>query len=111
MAQFNELWSRSPEHVRVAYSYEFFEACGQQLDEHLRDVRSNIDEVVDTMIEAITTVVPKPHYIPHAKTFWLFTLLNSLPDKVMDKLALKTLFPESVLPASCETPHNTWIVQ
>lgn len=106
MTKFLELWEKSPEHTRVAYGYEFFEGCAIRLEEHLRDARPDIDEVISVMEEAITAIVPKAHYIPCEKVAWLFTVLSWLPDKVMDKLAVKALLPELIKP-SYQTTENT----
>ena len=78
-------WSETPTEVKDVYGEEYFDAFLDNITAQMDRAKSNVNEVVDLMVEAVTDVNPKIRYVP-ASSIIRATILTYLPSVVTDKL-------------------------
>lgn len=84
-AQNRKSWSETPTEVKEAYGDEYFDAFLENIGTQMKRAKSNINEVIDLMENAVTDVTPKIRYVPSSSIIRA-TILTYLPSKVTDKL-------------------------
>lgn len=72
------------------YGEEYFESFLDTISKQMKRARSNVEEVIDQMVEAVTREDPKCRYVPHWLTYIRATILMYLPQSVTDAFFRKT---------------------
>ena len=72
------------------YGEEYFESFLDTIAHQMKRARSNVEEVIDQMVEAVTAENPKCRYVPHWLTYLRATILTYLPQSVTDAFFRKT---------------------
>ena len=78
-------WSETPTEVKEVYGDEYFDAFIDNISVQMERAKSNVGEVVDLMVDAVTDVTPKIRYVP-ASSVIRAAILTYLPSSVTDKL-------------------------
>lgn len=78
-------WSETPTEVKDVYGDEYFDAFIDNISVQMQRAKSNVGEVVDLMVDAVTDVNPKIRYVP-ASSVLRATILSYLPSSVTDRL-------------------------
>ncbi|KAK3090274.1 hypothetical protein FSP39_010569, partial [Pinctada imbricata] len=78
-------WAETPIEVKEVYGEEYFDAFCRSITKQMMRARSNVNEVVEQMIEAVTNENPKIRYVPYWISFIRATILTYLPEKTRDK--------------------------
>ena len=86
-------WSETPTEVKDVYGDEYFDAFIDNISQQMQRAKSNVSEVVDLMVDAVTDVQPKVRYVP-ASSVVRAAILTLLPSSVTDKL-FKAYQPKS----------------
>ncbi|XP_045214846.2 17-beta-hydroxysteroid dehydrogenase type 6-like isoform X2 [Mercenaria mercenaria] len=94
-AQNRKSWSETPTEVKEAYGDEYFDAFLENIGVQMKRAKSNINEVIDLMENAVTDANPKIRYVPSSSIIRA-TILTYLPSKVTDKLF--QIYTPKVLP-------------
>ena len=83
-------WAETPSEIKDVYGEEYFESFLDTITCQMKRARSNVEEVVDQMVEAVTAESPKCRYVPHWLTYIRATILTYLPQSVTDAFFRKT---------------------
>lgn len=86
MAESKKRWDDTPTEIKDAYGEEYFAGFIDLLKFQMNRARENVEEVVDLMIEAVTTTHPHIRYVPYWVTKIRSTILMHLPSVIRDKL-------------------------
>ena len=78
-------WAETPSEVKDVYGEEYFDAFCRNIAKQMTRARSNVHEVVEQMVEAVTTENPKIRYVPYWISFIRAQILMYLPEKTKDK--------------------------
>ena len=78
-------WSETPTEVKDVYGDEYFDAFIDNIALQMQRAKSNVGEVVDLMVDAVTDDRPKIRYVP-ASSRIRATILSCLPSSITDKL-------------------------
>lgn len=81
-------WSETPTEIKEAYGDEYFDAFIKNIGIQMERAKSNVDEVIDLMVDAVVNVDPRIRYVP-ASSVVRATILTYLPSCVTDKLFQK----------------------
>lgn len=83
-------WAETPSEVKDVYGEEYFESFLETISIQMKRARSNVEEVVDQMVEAVTSDQPKNRYVPYWLSYIRATILTYLPQSATDAFFRKT---------------------
>lgn len=78
-------WAETPTEVKDVYGEEYFDAFLKSIEGQMKRARSNVDEVVDQMVEAVTTREPRVRYVPNFMSNVRASILMYLPTSLTDR--------------------------
>ncbi|XP_033749157.1 17-beta-hydroxysteroid dehydrogenase type 6-like [Pecten maximus] len=78
-------WAETPTEVKDVYGEEYFDAFLKSIEGQMKRARSNVDEVVDQMVEAVTTKEPRVRYVPNFMSNVRASILMYLPTALTDR--------------------------
>lgn len=81
-------WSETPTEIKEAYGDEYFDAFIKNIGVQMERAKSNVDEVIDLMVDAVVNAQPRIRYVP-ASSVVRATILTYLPSFVTDRLFQK----------------------
>ncbi|XP_076072648.1 17-beta-hydroxysteroid dehydrogenase type 6-like [Mytilus galloprovincialis] len=90
ITQNRKSWAETPSEIKDVYGEEYFESFLDTISKQMKRARSNVEEVIDQMVEAVTREDPKCRYVPHWLTYIRATILMYLPQSVTDAFFRKT---------------------
>lgn len=90
ITQNRKSWAETPSEIKDVYGEEYFESFLETITSQMKRARSNVEEVIDQMVEAVTAENPKCRYVPHWVTYVRATILTYLPQNVTDAFFRKT---------------------
>ncbi|XP_022672005.1 17-beta-hydroxysteroid dehydrogenase type 6-like [Varroa jacobsoni] len=85
-------WNQTPESIRKDYGETYFRKETEYLSAHLNEGRTQVDEVLDDFVEAVTAQHPKYAYHPDGWVrglFWRLALIAppALQDEIINHIA------------------------
>ncbi|KAJ8318543.1 hypothetical protein KUTeg_003634 [Tegillarca granosa] len=95
-------WAETPKEVKEVYGEEYFDAFLKTISSQMKRARANVDEVVDQMVEAVTSVEPKTRYVPYWISYIRATILTYLPTSITDKFFQKVYHVDANVQAKKE---------
>ncbi|OWF35222.1 17-beta-hydroxysteroid dehydrogenase type 6-like [Mizuhopecten yessoensis] len=78
-------WAETPTEVKDVYGEEYFDAFLKNIEGQMKRARSNVEEVVDQMVEAVTTKEPHVRYVPNFMSNVRASILMYLPTSITDR--------------------------
>lgn len=90
ITQNRKSWAETPSEIKEVYGEEYFESFLETITSQMKRARSNVEEVVDQMVEAVTAENPRCRYVPHWLTYVRATILTYLPQNITDAFFRKT---------------------
>lgn len=90
ITQNRKSWAETPSEIKDVYGEEYFESFLETITSQMKRARSNVEEVVDQMVEAVTAENPRCRYVPHWLTYVRATILTYLPQNITDAFFRKT---------------------
>lgn len=95
-------WAETPKEVKEVYGEEYFDAFLKTISSQMKRARENVEEVVDQMVEAVTSVEPKTRYVPYWISYIRATILTYLPTSITDKFFQKVYHVDADVQAKKE---------
>lgn len=78
-------WSETPTEIKDAYGDEYFDAFLKNIGVQMKRAKSNVNEVIDLLVDAVVNVEPRVRYVP-SSSIVRATILTYLPSCVTDRL-------------------------
>ena len=86
-------WDKAPAEVQASYGEVFFNAYLKAVRSTVAHARSNVDEVIDVLIHAVSCQQPDYDYTPHWSTKLRSATLHMLPLPIEDWLMKRMKAP------------------
>lgn len=82
--QYRKSWEETPVDIKDVYGEDYYDKFVTVIRKQMKRARENIDEVVETMVEAVHCEHPKIRYVPYWLSGVRANVLMVLPNTVRD---------------------------